>query len=120
MSWKVHIETIFRERKKEVYIISEDPSGDIRTSVLPFVFKDTKSGPVYEPMEPALKANSEMVDSMLQAIVDAAWEEGIKPRQIEDLGGELKATKYHLEDMRRMSLPGVENIQVVPLTYKED
>lgn len=34
--------------------------------------------------------------------IDRNIRENIKPRQIEDLGGELKATKYHLSDMRNL------------------
>lgn len=41
---------------------------------------------------------------MLQAMSDVAWEIGIKPKQIEDHNSELKATKYHLEDMRTLAL----------------
>lgn len=44
------------------------------------------------------------VRDFLQAMSDAAWELGIKPKQIEDNSNELKATKFHLEDMRTLVL----------------
>lgn len=44
------------------------------------------------------------VRSFLQACADAAWEIDIRPAQIADHSSELKATKYHLEDMRRLVL----------------
>lgn len=37
---------------------------------------------------------------ILQVLVDAAFEFGIVPRQLEDHRSELKATKGHLDDMR--------------------
>lgn len=40
------------------------------------------------------------VKNFLQAMSDAAWEIGIRPKQLEDHTNELKATRYHLEDMR--------------------
>lgn len=43
------------------------------------------------------------VRGFLQAMSDAAWEIGIKPKQIEDNSNELKATKFHLEDMRQLA-----------------
>lgn len=47
--------------------------------------------------------NRDDVRGLLQAMSDAAWEVGIKPKQIEDNSNELKATKFHLEDMRQLA-----------------
>lgn len=52
-------------------------------------------------VEPFL-VGDEGVD-MLQARVDAAFEFGIVPRQLEDHRAELKATKGHLSDMRNLT-----------------
>ena len=43
-------------------------------------------------------------DYLLQAFMDAAWEKGLRPKGYEDNEGELKATKYHLHDMRTLAL----------------
>src|ERR1700733_8141130 len=66
-----------------------------------------------EPMTPVSDKDFALKDGMmaecgdvrglLQAMSDAAWEIGIKPKQIEDNSNELKATKYHLEDMRQLA-----------------
>jgi hypothetical protein len=41
--------------------------------------------------------------SFLQAAMDCAWENGMRPAAYEDSRQELTATKYHLEDMRKLS-----------------
>lgn len=44
------------------------------------------------------------VRSFLQAMMDAAWEIGLRPAQAKDQTDELKAVRYHLEDMRALAL----------------
>lgn len=39
----------------------------------------------------------------LQAMVNVAWGLGIKPTAMESDANELKATRYHLEDMRKLA-----------------
>ena len=38
----------------------------------------------------------------LQAVMDCAWENGLRPRGLDDHTNELKATRYHLEDLRSL------------------
>lgn len=42
------------------------------------------------------------VRSFLQGVLDAAWELGLRPVGYKDVESEAKATRYHLEDMRRL------------------
>ena len=49
-------------------------------------------------------------ESALQGILEQLWNLGFRPRKTSFGEGELKATKYHLEDMR----------QLVPLPPKEE
>ena len=37
-----------------------------------------------------------------QSLMDDLWNAGIRPSNAEEAAGELKATKYHLEDLREM------------------
>lgn len=47
------------------------------------------------------------VQGFLQAIVDVAWENGIRPAGLADQSNELSAVRYHLEDMRKIAkVPG--------------
>ena len=50
------------------------------------------------------------VKGFLQAAMDAAWEFGLRPAKFADATNELKATRYHLEDMRRIAkVPGASS-----------
>jgi hypothetical protein len=39
----------------------------------------------------------------IQGLMDELWRNGFRPSNVEGVGGELTATKYHLEDMRKMA-----------------
>lgn len=41
-------------------------------------------------------------NSLLQSLVDQAWDMGIRPRFAQETTPEVNAVKYHLEDMRRI------------------
>jgi hypothetical protein len=85
------------------------PDG-VRVSVLPLQFKTVDFGAVSEPV--LSETHEERADNLgdvtnyLQAIVNAAWEHGIKPEAMKDHRGELGATKAHLEDMRALVFKG--------------
>jgi len=53
----------------------------------------------YSVMEPTINRGAK---EFMQAIADCAFEQGIYPRQLADKKDELAATKYHLEDFRRL------------------
>ena len=43
------------------------------------------------------------VTGFVQAILDAAWDAGMRPAAQKDATEELKAVRYHLEDMRALA-----------------
>ena len=45
----------------------------------------------------------DQVENFLQAAMDEAWEIGLRPTGHEDYTNELKAVRYHLEDMRLLA-----------------
>jgi len=47
---------------------------------------------------------AETVKNFLQAAMDAAWDIGLRPTQAQNQTDELKAVRYHLEDMRTLAL----------------
>lgn len=56
----------------------------------------------------------ETVKNFLQAMMDQAWEIGLRPKGLKDQTGELAAVRYHLEDMRRLALdvsPTIDAVQ---------
>ena len=42
--------------------------------------------------------------AFLQAMLDVAWEAGLRPASFKDHTNELTAVRYHLEDMRKLAL----------------
>lgn len=106
MTWKIYLEEKPWEGVSALYIakLNQDGSRDI---VEPFVFKRFPQNKMVLDVLPAITDTHFGVDDVrgfLQAMSDAAWELGIKPKQIEDHTNELKATRYHLEDMRSLAL----------------
>lgn len=43
------------------------------------------------------------VDQFLQAMLERAWERGLRPKKFEAVENEMKAVRYHLEDMRLLA-----------------
>lgn len=41
-------------------------------------------------------------EAFLQSMLDLAWSRGLKPAGYRDENPQLEATKYHLEDMRKL------------------
>lgn len=50
-----------------------------------------------------------------QAIMDAAWEEGIRPKGFRDIKNETTALKSHLDDMRRLVFANTTPYNIVEL-----
>jgi hypothetical protein len=63
--------------------------------------KEHKEG---ESEEPSIKISRMFGKStgFLQALSDALAKVGYEPKTVEENKGELKATKYHLEDLRQI------------------
>jgi len=47
--------------------------------------------------------NPDETEQFLQAVIDAAWTSGYRPAGWQDHESQLTATKYHLEDMRKLA-----------------
>lgn len=43
------------------------------------------------------------IDALLQAIMDCAWQRGLRPKKFDPSAGELAAVKAHLDDMRKLA-----------------
>ncbi len=61
------------------------------------VAKKTRHG------EPLPMVPCEDAEGFMQAILDAAWEAGLRPEGFADHKNELTAVRYHLEDMRKLA-----------------
>ena len=70
---------------------------------MPMVIKPHTEGAFVAGEECLLLGRSADVTSFLQAMVDAAWEVGIRPRSDRNRDAEIEAVRYHLEDMRTLA-----------------
>ena len=105
--WKAFLESRPWDGLERLRIVRrrQDGSYDL---VQPFTLK---SYPPYSPApesEFAIEGNSFIGEGgakdFLQAMVNLAWDHGIKPIQLEDQKNELKAVRDHLADMRAIAL----------------
>ena len=99
-SWRVHIETHFYTDKMKVWVHRFDPHTRTADFVQGPLTMITVGEGQLSPDVPTLELNRMDAEDFLQAFMDAGWEEGIRPQGFEDHTNELKAVRYHLEDMR--------------------
>lgn len=104
-TWKVFVEDLLRWGMlgKRLYIGRKnfDDSFDVITNM---TFKKVEPGYGLLQDEATMDDGKPGHDvrGFLQAMSDAAWEIGIKPKQMESHASELVAVRYHLEDMRQL------------------
>ena len=106
--WKVHLEDLIRFGMPgyRMYVARVRHDGHTELITKPIVHS-IENSQIVAPEDALLDDSGGFgtnVRNFLQAMSDAAWEIGIKPKQIEDNSNELKATKFHLEDMRTLVL----------------
>lgn len=106
MTWKVHIERAPWRLASRLHMARENPDGTLdivgpltMTRVAPYSFAGTEEGGILGDTDEG------QCEQFLQAIMDAAWAEGIRPTAYADPTNELSAVRYHLEDMRKLALP---------------
>lgn len=109
--WRVHLEHLVRFGLLgyRMYVIRENFDGSFAV-VKPPLTLQTKEAHSFAVEDDAMLDDSKLppsegvdVRGFLQAMSDAAWEIGIKPKQMESQASELKAVRYHLEDMRQIA-----------------
>lgn len=110
MGWRVRLDPLIRFGLigYRMYVGREDHDGSITVMTQPVLLKTLERGS-FVPEEDAFLDDSKHSHSVdvrqfLQGMADAAWEIGVYPKQLQDHSSELKATKYHLEDMRKIVL----------------
>lgn len=62
-------------------------------------------------IEPTIVINDTDAEDMLKALAAGLDAHGIKPAAEPEAAGELKATKYHLEDLRKLLRIGRINVR---------
>lgn len=111
-------------------IIYEPMFDDFKVAILTtsfdgkrYILKNTKFieyNPYELPIvEPTLDINQEGIGidnkTIIQSIMDAAWEEGMRPIGFRDIKNETTALKNHLNDMRRLVFANTTPYNIVEL-----
>lgn len=116
MSWKIHLEPLIRFGLPgyRMYVTRQQTIGGDKFSIVrpPLTLQDRDANAFMVPEDAllddsvhytGLAGSYHDVRGFLQAMSDAAWEIGIKPRGLEGHTDELRAVRYHLEDMRQLA-----------------
>lgn len=109
MRWEFHIEDKPWEGSKRLYIVATANGQRRRFMVWPDMEEVEDGAPVSVPA--LSQTREEMqdgvgdVDNFLQAAMEVAWRNGLRPRGFSDTTNELAATRRHLEDMRALAIP---------------
>jgi len=101
--WEVHVDYQTHANKCDIYIfrnltdgrelITEFKNGEIVLERLAF-------GAIVP--NPTMSIRGQFIKPFLQAFADVCYKEGIMPEKQPIIENELTATKYHLEDMRKL------------------
>lgn len=85
----------------KIYIIERLPNGKIAVGKpMDLELEIQEEG--FELPEPTLKLNPNIGEEFLKAMATMLDNRGIKTKSMHTIEGNLEATKYHLEDLRKM------------------
>ena len=104
MTWKVYIENQITWGSSRIHMARVRDDGKVDV-VQPLVLKTIKQGllPIYDGGLLGEGKTQAECQEFLRAIMDAAWDIGIRPTKFADHTDELKAVRFHLEDMRLLA-----------------
>lgn len=107
--WKVKIERPLDCLVVRIWIYRDTMHIGTRTRV--FItdlakreYTQIAPGGMWKDIKPTMELEDRFADAILAPLVKALVKDGFAPEEYEkkDTGDELKATKYHLEDMREL------------------
>lgn len=100
--WKVYVEDKPWEMSATLHMVRD--TGDGLDVVEPLTLKRMDRFGLSAPSRGILgDATREEAFNFLRAIMDQAWEMGIRPTKFKDHTNELKAVRDHLQDMRKLA-----------------
>jgi len=109
--WQVHVVNAMHNAFTEIYIYKNyENRREIITNLSTMEVKSFDRGASTVDVEPTIKVDWACGQEVLQALVDGLYEHGIKAEKEPVLKDELTATKYHLEDMRKIMFEHVGNL----------
>lgn len=98
-NFEVAMRQSFATDSMEIYFFDRGPNYKAVALPMDLVFKKMEEGKEYEP---SLRIPGLMLPGFLKALVSALDKSGVRSPSVDKVEGELKATKYHLDDMRRL------------------
>ena len=101
--WKAYLETQQWRDRRCLHLRRRDPMGGQVGIVQALTMHSVKEGTLIPESDGVLGDFSDETDDFLRAIMDVAWSDGLRPTGFADHTNELKAVRYHLEDMRLLS-----------------
>ena len=107
--WRFYVDNQPWNGSRRLFMVISGPPGS-RSYVKPLVVETVALGLAYDEATISETREDQAdglgdVTGFLQAALDAAWELGMRPTAYADHTNELKAVRYHLEDMRALALP---------------
>lgn len=109
--WRIVSEDSRWDRRRDLFIGISQARGKPLV-VAPFLVLERDEAaalerPTLSETHADVQDNLGDVTGFLQAAMDEAWRIGLRPAGFADTANELKATRYHLEDMRKIAkVPG--------------
>ena len=82
--------------KNRLIVVEDSAPGKIKVAT-GFTWTEYDEGSLFD-MQSGIRSSD-----LVQSIVDAAWEKGIRPRGFSDVKNETTAIKSHLEDMKTVA-----------------
>ena len=105
--WRAYLEREPWSYSAKLGIVGEDDDttkGEITPGLVTgFVFKSFHRGGYAGNFETPSSGSEEGVMAFLRTMLSTAWDAGLRPPSVQDHTNEMKALRYHLEDMRRLA-----------------
>lgn len=98
--WKVYVDTKTWNRNTKIFVTADGHDGR-RILITRAIMREIDYGQSADELC-FIDADTPEATGLLQAFIDAAWAAGLRPEGYEEPQNELKATKAHLNDMRRI------------------
>ena len=99
MTWRIHIDWAPEQYAYRVWAMGSGPGKKVMY-LSDMEFTEIDNPELHPGKMPDVRPFYIKERGFLQALVDAAWREGIKPEALQADASEIGATKRHLDDMR--------------------
>lgn len=100
MTWKVYVQYEPWRHASALHILREERDATVFVKNMTMERVDHGGAIVSDG---AINGRPEEIDDFLRAMMNAAWERGLRPDGYENHTNELAAVRFHLDDMRKLA-----------------